>query len=210
MADVQFDVATTGTDLDRRWTGVGASEEADSFVAGAYAAAQASAYADPKLYVVFSGHTHDHSSILDGVLSVAPETAQVIGCTTGGEIGIGGPSDGGVVVMAIGGSGISVATKFAKASGDLCGAGESAATCLKDVEDRVHTVLLLLSDGLAGDQQDLEWIAFAGTLPCGWSWPREDLHVVDDNFLGDRQSKCSLGRMGDARGREGANFLAVD
>src|SRR5918992_5994918 len=34
-------------------------------------------------------------------------------------------------------------------------AGARVASCLRDVEDRPHRVLLLLTDGLAGDQQEI-------------------------------------------------------
>jgi len=111
---------------------------------------------DASLYVVFAGHLHDHERLMAGVASEAHADAVVVGCTTGGEIAVGGPSDDGVVVMAIGGSEISIASRCADIiGGDLRTAGESVADSIWDVEDRGNTVLLLLSDGLAGDQQEI-------------------------------------------------------
>jgi hypothetical protein len=80
----------------------------------------------------------------------------MIGCTTAGEIGTDGPSDGGVVVSALGGPGFSVATAAAgDASARLREAGAEAAQSLAAVEPREHRVLLLLTDGLAGDQSEI-------------------------------------------------------
>ncbi|RZV45266.1 MAG: hypothetical protein EX269_10320 [Acidimicrobiales bacterium] len=161
MAITQNETLARDVASNARWTGVGSSEACDSFEAGAEAATHACAKSDPKLFVVFAGHRHDHAAILDGVCSVAPDGSEIIGCTTGGEIGIGGPTDGGVVVMAIGGDGISVSTRFAEAHGDLRKAGETVGMAVDDIEDRGHSVLLLLSDGLAGDQQEVVRGAYA-------------------------------------------------
>jgi hypothetical protein len=79
-----------------------------------------------------------------------------IGCTTAGEIATAGPSDGSVVVAALGGSGFAVRTAVAsEASGNLREAGARVARSLPDRADLPHRVVLLLSDGLAGDQQEV-------------------------------------------------------
>ena len=55
-----------------------------------------------------------------------------------------------------GGSGFSVSTNVARnASRDLREAGASAATCAEDGTPGTHQVLLLLTDGLGGDQQEV-------------------------------------------------------
>lgn len=147
-----------------RWAGVGMDASSDSHRAGARAAAAASDGREASLYLIFSGHLHDHEELLAGVVSVASPGAIVAGCSTGGEIGVGGPSDNGVVVMALGGDGISVATSCVDVvGGDLRSAGEFAADAVWDVDDRGYTVLLLLSDGLAGDQQEVVRGAYATT-----------------------------------------------
>jgi hypothetical protein len=80
----------------------------------------------------------------------------LLGCTTSGEIATSGPGDAGVVVTAFGGEGFSVATGAATgASRDLRGAGAAAARCMTSVEDRPFRVMLLLTDALAGDQQEI-------------------------------------------------------
>jgi hypothetical protein len=91
----------------------------------------------------------------------------LIGCSTAGEIATDGPSEASVVVAAFGGDGFSVATALAEgASKDLRGAGAAVASCLAEVEDRPHRVLLLLTDGLAGDQQEIVRGAY-GVLGAG-------------------------------------------
>lgn len=156
MTQTQFHHADVGTAGESRWTGVGSSLTTDSFLAGVQAATAANAHDDAVLYLVFAGHRHDHEALLAGVASVASGDASVIGCSTGGEISLDGPTDDGVVVMALGGAGVSVATRCADiVGGDLRTAGEQVANAVWDIEDRGHTVLLLLSDGLAGDPKDV-------------------------------------------------------
>ena len=119
--------ATAGADTTLRWSGVGTSTKQDSRTAGVEAARAARSGDDPKLFVAFAGHRHDHPALLAGIGDVAGEVP-VIGCTTGGEIGVAGPTDDGVVVMAIGGPGIDVATRTAVVhDGDLRSAGAAAA-----------------------------------------------------------------------------------
>jgi hypothetical protein len=79
-----------------------------------------------------------------------------VGCSTAGEIATDGPGDSGVVVTALGGSGFSVSTAASDAvTGRLREAGADVATCLDQVEPLEHKVLLLLTDGLSGDQQEV-------------------------------------------------------
>ena len=65
------------------------------------------------------------------------------------------------MVTALGGTGFTVSTRAAEqASADLRAAGAQAAGALGDVADQPNRVLLLLSDALAGDQQEVvtsEW-----------------------------------------------------
>ncbi len=147
--------ATAGDGANLRWSGVGASTDLDSRTAGASAARAAATGPDPQLFIAFAGHRHDHHALLDGIRSIAGDVP-VVGCTTGGEIGVAGPGDDGVVVMALGGAGLSVATRAAAVDGgDLRRAGEDVAAALEAIPEREHRVLLLLSDGLAGDQQEV-------------------------------------------------------
>src|SRR5580704_6206864 len=138
-----------------RWIGVGESASVNSREAGVVAATAAIRGADTRLLIVFVSPAHDLQAILAGIRSVAPETP-LIGCSTAGEIATGGPSDAGLVVTAIGGIGFSVATSLARnASSDLRTAGAVAAACAENGPEGEHQILLLLTDGLGGDQQEV-------------------------------------------------------
>lgn len=145
-----------------RWAGVGESVIEDSYSAGVEAVAGALSGDDVALLIVFCGHRHDYQRLVAGIQSVAGGEPQIVGCTTGGEIALGGVRDGSVVIMAIGGSGITVAAQTAdRRTDDLRSAGEFVAGAVDEVEDLGHTVLMLLSDGLAGDQQEVVRGAYA-------------------------------------------------
>jgi len=140
----------------RRWVRVGHSDESDSRAAGREATDQALGSAsDARLLVVFCSEAHDHAALLQGVTERSGGVP-LIGCSTAGEIASEGPSDAGVVVTALGGDGFSVATAAATgASQRLRDAGAEAAACVQNVEERPHRALMLLTDGLAGDQQEI-------------------------------------------------------
>jgi hypothetical protein len=104
---------------------------------------------------VFASDTYDLQALLAGIGERARDVP-LIGATTAGEIATHGPGDSGVVVVALGGAGFSVATAAAEgASSRLREAGAEVAGCLAETEPREHSVLLLLTDGLAGDQQEI-------------------------------------------------------
>ncbi|MGH9152958.1 MAG: FIST signal transduction protein, partial [Acidimicrobiales bacterium] len=110
---------------------------------------------DAQLLVVFCSDAYDLGDLLAGAADAAPGVA-LIGCSTAGEISGAGPGDAGVVVMALGGPGFVVATAAARADGGrLREASAAVARCVAEVGDRPHRVLLLLTDGLAGDQQEV-------------------------------------------------------
>lgn len=135
-----------------RWVGVGQSADRSSAAAGAQARARALAgRADARLLIVFASAAHDLPELLRGI---DPGDVPLVGCSTAGEITTSGPGDRGVVVLALGGPGFAVRTAVATdASAGLRAAGAEAARCLQALEPRPHQALLLLSDGLAGDQQ---------------------------------------------------------
>ena len=139
---------------DGRWMGVGNAKGSDA-AAGARAAADALVGPEPKLLVVFCSDAFDLEALVGAIRERAGDVP-LIGCSTAGEIATSGPGESSVVVTAFGGSGFSVSTGVARgASQDLRGAGALAAGCLERVEDREHRVLLLLTDGLAGNQQEI-------------------------------------------------------
>lgn len=137
-----------------RWVGVGQAVRGER-EPGARAVERALLRPDVKLLVVFCSDSHDLAAVSRQVCERSGG-APLIGCSTAGEIATDGPGDAGVVVTALGGDGFSVATGIATgASRDLRAAGATAARCMSSVEDRPHRVLLMLTDGLAGDQQQI-------------------------------------------------------
>jgi hypothetical protein len=86
----------------------------------------------------------------------------MIGCTTAGEIATIGNREDSVVVAALGGNGFVIDTAAATgASSDLRGAGAQAARCLPSPAGHPYRALLVLTDGLAGDQQEIVRGAYA-------------------------------------------------
>ena len=140
--------------MTERWVGVGRSAGTDSATAGAEARATAlDGRADARLLIVFASPAHDFEALLTGI---AAGDVPLVGCSTAGEIATGGPGDHGVVVLALGGPGFSVCTAVATgASERLREAGAEVARCLDTLEPRPHRTLLLLSDGLSGNQQEI-------------------------------------------------------
>jgi hypothetical protein len=148
-----------------RWFGVGSAQGLERG-AGARAADEALRAADPKLLIVFCSQEHDLRALVHEVAAHAPGVP-LIGCTTAGEIAASGPRDASVVIAALGGDGFAVDTACAPdASRDLRGAGATVARCMPAREDLAHKVLLVLSDGLAGDQQEIVRGAY-GVLGAG-------------------------------------------
>jgi hypothetical protein len=138
----------------QRWLGVGQAEGSEP-EAGARAADRALVHADAKLLVVFCSEALDPVAVLRQV-DARSGGVPLIGCSTSGEIAPNGEGEGSVVVAAFGGDGFSIGTAAAgSASRDLRAAGATAARCLTGVEERPHRVLLLLTDGRAGDQREI-------------------------------------------------------
>ncbi|MGI8684613.1 MAG: FIST signal transduction protein [Acidimicrobiales bacterium] len=136
-----------------RWLAVGRSSLDDPRAAGAGAVREAMAGDDPRLLIVFCSDRYDLRELLGGIAGIAPDVP-VVGCSTAGEISTGGPGDDSVVVMALGGPGFTVATAAGRAEGaSLREASATAAACVERAPGR-HRVLLLLTDGLAGDQRE--------------------------------------------------------
>jgi hypothetical protein len=169
-------------DIDRRWLANGGSATADSRAAGHEAATAALAGRDDaRLLVVFASDSYDLPELLAGIRDAAGDVP-LVGCTTAGEIAQTGPADSSVVVMALGGEGFQVSTAAATgASAGLRDAGAAAAECLLDLDDAQHRVLLLLTDGLSGDQQEVVRGAYGvvgATVPLVGGCAGDDLRMV--------------------------------
>jgi hypothetical protein len=138
--------------MDQRWIGVGRSADQSPATAGREATEGALKGTGPKLVIIFSSSAYEPKPLLSAVRTAAPGVP-VIGCSTAGEIATDGPGESGVVITALGGAGFSIATAVAHdAAGDLRDAGAHVAACIEEIEPREHRALLLLTDGLAGDQ----------------------------------------------------------
>jgi hypothetical protein len=106
------------------------------------------------LLIVFASPATDPAALAHALQNAAG-AVPVVGATTAGEIASSGASNSGIVVTALGGDGISVATSAATgASHDLRGAGAQAARAIDAVEGE-HRIVLLLADGLVGDLQEV-------------------------------------------------------
>ena len=148
-----------------RWLGVGKADGLD-VAAGARAADDAIVGEDPRLLVVFCSDSYDLPGLLGSIRERAGDVP-LIGCSTAGEIATSGPGDASVVITAFGGSGFSVNTAVAgDASTRLREAGADVASAIDGVEEKPHRVLMLLTDGLAGDQQEIVRGAY-GVLGAG-------------------------------------------
>jgi hypothetical protein len=160
--------------------GVGQAAREDA-QPGARAAERALRHPDAKLIIVFCSIALDLEAVVRQTRERAPYVP-LIGCTTSGEIATDGPGDAGVVVTALGGDGFSVATGVATgASGDLRGAGAAAARCMSHVEHREHRVLMLLTDSLSGDQQEIVRGAYqvlGAGVPLVGGGAGDDLNMV--------------------------------
>lgn len=138
-----------------RWLGVGSSSLGDAHQAGSHAAGDALGGREAKLVLVFCSDSYDLAALL-AAINARSGSAPLIGCSTAGEIATSGPGDESVVVVAFGGTGFSARTAVAEhASTRLRDAGAAVASCFDEVESRRHRALLLLSDGLAGNQQEV-------------------------------------------------------
>lgn len=138
-----------------RWVGVGHSLDPDPRVAGAAAATEALNERSAALVIVFASDSYDLETLVAAINDSADD-APLIGCSTAGEIATSTAGHSGVVVAALGGEGFKVATSVRRdLSRRLRGSGTEVAACLSEVADRPHKVLMVLTDGLAGDQQEI-------------------------------------------------------
>jgi hypothetical protein len=150
------------TDVCTRWAGAGSSVAGDAAVAGREAALDAvSGREGAALLVVFASDAYD-LPVLTGAIRDAAPGVPLIGCSTAGEIASSGAGDHGVVVMALGGPGFQISTATAEVSRHgLREAGAVVAAATADIKASPYRVLLVLSDGLAGDQEEIVRGAYA-------------------------------------------------
>lgn len=109
----------------------------------------------PRLLIVFAAPRYNLEH-LGASLSNRLADCQLIGCTTAGEIATGNALTQSLVLWAMGGTGVRVSSGYGESDGQgLRQAAMQAASCLEQLERRRHTVMVLLSDGLGGDQMEV-------------------------------------------------------
>jgi hypothetical protein len=147
---------------DGRWFGVGHSSIDDPAKAGAEAAQAALAGRAPAVVFVFCSVGYHVPAMFDAVRERVAADTVIVGCTTAGQIATGEVSRDGVSISAWGGPGFSVSTHVARdVTGRMRAAGAEAASCLDGVTDRENRALLLLCDGLTGNQHEIVRGAFS-------------------------------------------------
>jgi hypothetical protein len=172
-----------------RWLGAGSSDSTHSAEAGRDACRQAVAgRTEPALLVVFASDAHDMPALVGAIRDAAPGVP-LIGCSTAGEIASSGVGDSSVVVMALGGQGFQVSTATADVSElGLREAGGRVAAAAADVAASPYRVLLVLSDGLAGDQEEIVRGAYAvvgAQVPLVGGCAGDDLRMIRTTQLLD-------------------------
>ncbi len=137
-----------------RWMHVGRCADVDSAIATSTALTAATGRLRAKLLLVFAARSHDLATVARVLRDSAPD-AEIAGCATGGELTAHGAGDGSVVVVALGGDGLSISTAAIAVNGSLHEAAADAAASVGDVADRRHCALILLTDGASGDPRDV-------------------------------------------------------
>ena len=139
-----------------QWLAVGRSVHADPRRAGREAAEAARAGDSAALVIVFSSEQSEPAEMLAGVADVFPGVP-LIGCSSQSVIAPDGLDGPGVVVTALGGPGFATGTANAAAAGGAQrDAGAAVAACVADLDSALpHRVLILLTDGSLGGQEEI-------------------------------------------------------
>jgi hypothetical protein len=169
-----------------RWFAVGRSNNRDAARAGADAAAGALVGKNVKLLLVFCSPSYDLDKLLHAI-NDRSDGVPLIGCSTAGEIATDGPGDAGVVIAALGGEGFTITTAAAaNASEDLRAAGARVAGCAGALDAHPNRVLVMLTDGLAGDQQEIvrgAYSAVGASVPLVGGCAGDDLQMRSTHQL---------------------------
>lgn len=157
---------TRGIAVSSTWVAIGRSAASSSWEAGRDAARLILRHGRPELLLCFASNRHDADELLAGIAAVAGPDVPLAGCTTGGEITPEGPGSGGVVLVGLGGE-----CRAAVAAADSAGGPrEAGRRAVQDARVRAYPggreIVLLLTDPLAGDQQEIVRGAY-GVLGAG-------------------------------------------
>ena len=143
-----------------RWVRSGSSTKAEASEAIAEALSGilpegASASEPPALVIAFLSPIYPLPA-LARELRIALGDVPFIGCSTSGELSNGSSLRQGLVLWALGGSGFSVRVGLGQGvAGSLRQAARDAAGCLDALPSHPHRALVLLADGLCGDQMEV-------------------------------------------------------
>ena len=139
--------------------------------------------------MVFASFEYDLSELLAGVNDAAGDVP-VIGCSTAGEIGPGPPLSSGVVAVCLAGD---FAVTTAHASGLQTAprlVGESVASSLLPLPRTRYRLVLMLTDALAGDQQEMIRGAYGvlgATIPIVGGGAGDNMRMLTSRQLYNRQ-----------------------
>ena len=137
------------------WVRVGSSKLDDAAAALDEALQALELAHQPRLLLVMAAPRYPLQPLADRLSARLPD-CQLIGCSTAGEIAAGKALTHSLVLWALGGTGVRVSTGAGEAAGHgLRQAALEAAGCLAQLEKRRHTVMVVLSDGLGGNQMDV-------------------------------------------------------
>jgi len=172
--------------------GPGYSADDNALTAGRRAAEQAVDGRVALLLLVFAPPSYDLEKLLDGVRSCASDGTVIAGCTSMGGVVAGQPDSPtrGVVVVALGGSGLQVRARAGRnVSARRREAGAEAAATVGGLT-APSRICLLLCDGLVGEQHEVVRGAYGvlgATVPMVGGCAGDDLtYTRTHQFLGDR------------------------
>ncbi len=138
-----------------RWIGAGGSTAPSTTAAVDEALGTATGDRSPSLVIVFSSTEYPLAEVAALVADRVGDTP-VIGCSTSGEVATSGPTESGLAIWALGGPGFEAAARLGQGSPDgLRDAAAAAARSVEDLDDGLASVLVLLADGLCGDQVEV-------------------------------------------------------
>ncbi|MDQ1538182.1 MAG: hypothetical protein QOE58_2575, partial [Actinomycetota bacterium] len=144
----------TQTYTPTRWFGTGRSVDGDARVAGAQAACAALQGRQASLVIIFCPASIDLATMLEGVRAESGDVP-MIGCSGTTQIEGTNPIEAAVVVNALGGEGFEIHTSVAT---DITGKQRAAGELIAGPIERLSSenkLLLLLCDGLTGDQHEI-------------------------------------------------------
>ena len=184
----EMNAAVAASQAASRWFGAGRSSDRDARVAGADAARDALSGRLASLVVVFCPADIDFQAMLEGVRAEAGDVP-LIGCSGLAQLGQVGPAEPAVVVSALGGRGFEVRVSVAlNVSAGQRAAGEHVADMVGALTSE-HKFLMLLADGLAGEQHELVRGAYnvvgAAVGLAGGCAADEFLYEKTFQFIGD-------------------------